>query len=214
MSEAAAVAPAYPVPAHQPILGVTNGKLAMWIFLGSDGMSFMGLIATYVVLRLGNADIWPNPSWTLNIPVTAINTFVLICSSVFMVKAYEGAVDGNVAKLKRFLLLTIFGGAVFLGIQVYEYNELIFHQGLTLSALPAHVLEKQPGATALFGATFYALTCFHGCHVLSGVIYLGAIYMGVLRNRWTVNRIEIVGLYWHFVDLLWIIIFTIVYLIE
>jgi heme/copper-type cytochrome/quinol oxidase subunit 3 len=213
MSQAVAV----PAPAaEKQVLGVTNGKMAMWIFLGSDGMSFMGLIASYVALRIGNLDVWPNPTRVLNIPLTALNTFILICSSVSMVKAYEGALDGNVRKLKTFLLVTILGGATFLGIQVYEYQHLLLHLHLFPSGF---YVEGAQGLELLahsenFGATFYALTCFHGCHVFSGVVYLSAILIGVLRNRWTTNRIEIVGLYWHFVDLLWIIIFTIVYLIE
>ena len=85
--------------------------------------------------------------------------------------------------------------------------------GLTLSSMPAELMEMNPNFTPLFGATFYALTCFHGCHVLSGVIYLAVVLALVMRGSWTVNRIEIVGLYWHFVDLVWIILFTIVYLI-
>jgi len=208
MSTAAAAAHAHQL--EKRVLGVTNGKFAMWLFLGSDGMSFMGLIATYVALRVANHDIWPRPEdEVLNIPLTALNTFILICSSVTMVKAYVGAQEGNVRQLKKYIALTMLGGAIFLGIQVYEYQHLILHQGLSLFSMPDNVADKTP----LFAATFYACTCFHGFHVFSGVVYLGVILIGILRGRWTVNRIEIVGLYWHFVDLVWIIIFTIIYLI-
>ena len=198
----------------ESVLGVTPGKLAMWLFLGSDGMSFMGLIAAYVALRIANQDTWTTPHVVLSIPLTAINTFVLICSSVTMVWAFVAAQAGNVAGLKKWLLATIIGGSIFLGIQVFEYWELIAHQGLTLSKLPAAVLAENPDATTLFASTFYALTCFHGCHVLSGVIYLAVVLALVMRGSWTLDRIEIVGLYWHFVDLVWIVIFTIVYLVE
>jgi len=196
--------------AETKVLGVTHGKFAMWLFLGSDGMSFMGLIATYVAVRIGNLHNWPRPDEILAIPLTAVNTFVLICSSVTMVQAFAGAQEGNVAKLRNFLLLTMLFGSIFLGIQVYEYQHLILDEGLTIRALPAEHAAK--GESSLFASTFYACTCFHGCHVFSGVVYLGLILIGVLRGRWTVNRIEIVGLYWHFVDLVWIIIFTIIYL--
>ena len=197
-------------PPAQPF-GVTNGKFAMWLFLGSDGMSFMGLIATYVALRLGNLATWPDPTTILNIPLTALNTFILICSSVTMVKAFVAAQEGNVAGLKKWLAFTMLGGTIFLGIQAYEYYHLT-HEGLFPWALEGHYLEKNPGASSLFGATFYACTCFHGCHVLSGVIYLGLTLLFVTRGKWSQSSIEIVGLYWHFVDLVWIVIFTIIYL--
>jgi cytochrome c oxidase subunit III len=199
------------VPQAQPF-GVTNGKFAMWLFLGSDGMSFMGLIATYVALRLGNLDTWPDPTKILNIPLTALNTFILICSSVTMVKAFAAAQEGNVAGLKKWLAFTMLGGMIFLGIQAYEYYHLI-HIGLTPTALPTDAkYELLPNASTLFGATFYACTCFHGCHVLSGVIYIGVSLLFVTRGKWSTGSVEILGLYWHFVDLVWIVIFTIIYL--
>jgi len=247
MSEAAAAAPA---DVRKQVLGVTDGKMAMWIFLGSDGMSFMGLIAAYVVLRFNNMGTWPSPSEYLGIQLTAFNTFVLICSSVTMVKAFEGALVNDVPKLKKYLFLTIMGGAAFLGMQVYEYNHFFNNTHsvapsilgaaagaetetafrLALSGIWEGVNEgghwvfanekwnevggtKAPGSN-LFGSTFFVLTAFHGCHVLSGVIYLFFIYIGVCNGSWNKNRIEIVGLYWHFVDLVWIVIFTIVYLVE
>ncbi len=215
MSSAALAAHAPPAQ-EKEVLGVTTGKMAMWLFLGSDGMSFMGLIAAYVALRAGNWGIWPDPTKLLAINLTAVNTFILICSSVTMVKAFAASQEGNVPKLKQWIFFTMLGGAIFLGIQVYEYSNLI-HHGIKLwdSAgrpaaewLPAVMKDR----STLFIATFYACTCFHGCHVFSGVVYLACILIGILRGRWTVNRIEIVGLYWHFVDLVWIVIFTIIYL--
>ncbi len=230
MSEAAAVAPA---DIRKEVLGVTNGKMAMWIFLGSDGMSFMGLIAAYIVLRFNNLDIWPAPGKYLGISLTAFNTFVLICSSVTMVKAFEGALVNDVAKLKKYLLLTIMGGAAFLGMQVYEYTHFftsthaaegetafrLFLSGIWEGSLVNGHWEFENGGThipgsTLFGSTFFVLTAFHGCHVFSGVVYLFFTYLGVCNGRWDKSRIEILGLYWHFVDLVWIVIFTIVYLVE
>jgi heme/copper-type cytochrome/quinol oxidase subunit 3 len=185
--------------------------MAMWLFLGSDGMSFMGLIATYVACRIGNLDRWPLPESILNIPLTALNTFILICSSVTMVKAFAAAQEHNVQGLKKWLFLTMLGGMCFLGIQVYEYWHLI-HEGLTPWSLPEKTLQALPDASTLFGATFYACTCFHGCHVLSGVIYIGISLLAIMKGHWSTNSIEILGLYWHFVDLVWIVIFTIIYL--
>jgi len=192
----------------------------MWLFLGSDGMSFMGLIATYLALRIGNWSNWPDPTHILSIYITAANTFVLICSSVTMVKAFVAAQAGDVGGLKKWLALTVLGGLIFLGVQVFEYSSLI-HEGIKLwdtAGRPmtewweGHIKEAMLGKSPLFMATFYVCTCFHGCHVFSGVVYLGVVLIGVLRGRWTVNRIEIAGLYWHFIDLVWIVIFTIIYL--
>ena len=230
MSEAAVAAPG---DVRKEVLGVTNGKMAMWIFLGSDGMSFMGLIAAYIVLRVNNLDIWPSPGKYLGISLTAFNTFVLICSSVTMVKAFEGALANDVAKLKKYLLLTIMGGAAFLGMQVYEYTHFftnthaaegeaafrLFLSGIWEGSLVNGHWEFENGGThvprsTLFGSTFFVLTAFHGCHVFSGVVYLFFTYLGVCNGRWDKSRIEILGLYWHFVDLVWIVIFTIVYLVE
>ena len=226
MSEAAAVAPA---DVRKQVLGVTDGKMAMWIFLGSDGMSFMGLIAAYVVLRINKMDIWPSPGEYLGIQLTAFNTFVLICSSVTMVKAFEGALANDVAKLKKYLLLTILGGALFLGMQAYEYTHFFTNTHAAAGEAPFRlflngiwegkltdgewVWEHLSGST-LFGSTFFVLTAFHGCHVFSGVVYLFFTYLGVCNGRWDKSRIEVLGLYWHFVDLVWIVIFTIVYLVE
>ncbi|MCH2365675.1 MAG: cytochrome c oxidase subunit 3, partial [Planctomycetes bacterium] len=178
-------------------------------------------------------DIWPSPGKYLGISLTAFNTFVLICSSVTMVKAFEGALANDVAKLKKYLLLTIMGGAAFRGMQAYEYTHFftnthaaegetafrLFLSGIWEGSLVNGHWEFENGGThvprsTLFGSTFFVLTAFHGCHVFSGVVYLFFTYLGVCNGRWDKSRIEILGLYWHFVDLVWIVIFTIVYLVE
>ncbi len=178
------------------------GKLMMWVFLCSDAMSFAGLLAAYGSVRLMDPS-WPVPSTILDVPLTALNTFILICSSVTMVKALSAIKHGSRKALVGFLLATMAGGAIFLGIQAYEWTHLIVHEGLSVR-------------TSLFGATFFILTGFHGCHVLSGVIYLGCIAFRAARGGYTQERnspVEIAGLYWHFVDLIWILVFTFVYLI-
>jgi len=192
------------VPASTSIespLRITSGKLIMWFFLVSDAMSFAGLLAMYGVLRMGDPH-WPNPQSKFDIPLTALNTFVLICSSLTMVKAFTAAKHGDGPGLQKWLLATMGGGAIFLGIQAYEWTHLITH-GLSL---------HQP-----IGATFFILTGFHGFHVLSGVIYLTIIRFAARGGRYLgpdkSGPVEITGLYWHFVDLIWILVFTFVYLL-
>jgi heme/copper-type cytochrome/quinol oxidase subunit 3 len=178
------------------------GKLMMWIFLCSDAMSFAGLLAAYAAVRMGSAD-WPVPATRLDVPLTALNTFILICSSVTMVKALSAIRRGSRKGLVLWLLGTMLGGSIFLGIQAFEWTHQIVHQGLTIQS-------------SLFGATFFILTGFHGCHVFSGVIYLFCIMIRGARGGYTAERnspVEIAGLYWHFVDLIWILVFTFVYLI-
>ena len=143
----------------------------------------------------------------LGIQLTALMTFLLICSSVTMVKALENLKAANLPRAKMFVLLTALGGAIFVGLQVYEWTHLI-HRGLAVFGNPW-------GAT-LFGASFFIITGFHGLHVTAGVIYLLAIHRVIGRvpdMRYNYMVTEIAGLYWHFVDLVWIMVFTFVYLL-
>ena len=201
MSQAAALDHALQVePAESPLTPESWGKLGMWVFLAGDAMSFGGLIAGYAALRIGNPS-WPVPSTILGVPFTAVMTFLLICSSVTMVKSLEGIKHGDRSRLRLFLGLTILGGACFLGMQAREWTHLISH-GMTLTS------------KGLFGSTFFVLTGFHGCHVFSGVVYLSTVLANAgSYSRDNYNAVEIAGLYWHFVDLVWILIFTFVYLI-
>ena len=185
------------------------GKLGMWLFLISDAMSFGALLAAYGAIRAGAAE-WAPPSEVLGINLTAAMTFLLICSSVTMVKALEAIQNGNQSKMCTYLGLTILGGLIFLGLQAYEWTHLITH-GLTFTTLP----NGMSGST-LFGPTFYTITGFHGAHVTGGVIYLIVILIQGLRGTYTAennHKVEILGLYWHFVDLVWIMVFTFVYLL-
>ena len=173
----------------------------MWLFLCSEVMFFTGLIAAYIVLRMSTPD-WPQPSSVLNIPLTAFNTFLLICSSVTMVKAFAAAEEGNQSGIRKFLLATFLIGSLFLSIQAFEYHKLI-HHGFVISG-------------GIFPSCFFTMTGFHGAHVAGGVIALFCLLIQALRGKYGAQNftpIEYVGLYWHFVDLVWIILFTIVYLI-
>ena len=199
--------PALDAPAHHhPIFDydsgppVHRGKFAIWLFLATEIMFFTGLIGTYIVLRMGTP-VWPDPEQRLNVPITALNTFILICSSATMVKAVEAAMTWQRGKLLRWLGLTILIGATFVSVQVYEYFELVHHGSL-------------PNVD-IFWSTFYAMTGFHGLHVTAGVVWLICVWVG-LAMGWLgkehAMRVELAGLYWHFVDLVWVLLFTIVYL--
>ena len=178
------------------------GKLGMWSFLAGDAMTFGAGIAAYGALRIGNPN-WPSPADYLGITTTAVMTFILICSSLTMVEALSGIQRGNQAKFRNFMALTVLGGIIFLGMQAFEWHHLIGERGMSIKR-------------DLFDATFFILTGFHGCHVFGGVVYNGVLLirgmMGKLPQA-KAGLVEIAGLYWHFVDLVWILIFTFIYLI-
>ena len=183
------------------LTGIPNRKLGIWVFLVSEVMFFTSLIGAYIVLRMGNPH-WPVPSTVLNIPLTGLNTFLLIISSVTLVLAFAAAQDGQRRRMVLLLLATVLLGATFLSIQAYEYRKLM-HHGFTPSA-------------SIFGSCFFTLTGFHGLQLLGGVAWLTVVTIRALLGVYDQGRylgIELAGLYWHFVDLVWIILFTIVYLI-
>jgi heme/copper-type cytochrome/quinol oxidase subunit 3 len=186
-----------------PLTPESWGKLGMWIFLAADAMSFGGLLAGYGALRYSSHD-WPDPKQQLGIGLTALMTFLLICSSVTMVKGLAAVRRGDRRGAILFLILTVLGGTIFLGLQAYEWTHNI-HRGMTLTG--------NPWGSALFGTTFFILTGFHGMHVTGGVVYLCVIVVQIARRRIGYNEVEIAGLYWHFVDLIWILVFTFVYLL-
>ena len=214
MSTAAAAVDKY----ETPLTPESWGKLGMWIFLAGDAMSFGGLLAGYGALRIAAGDKWPSPADTLGIPLTAFMTFVLICSSVTMVKALSAIRHGDMKKFKLFMAATVFGGVFFLGCQYYEWSHLMKGPDGVFGNADDITATRFPGEgmTANFGATFYTLTGFHGMHVTGGVIYLGVLLILGMMGRLTPahgDQVEIAGLYWHFVDLIWILVFTFVYLL-
>jgi len=181
--------------------GIPTTKFAIWLFLASEVMFFAGLIGAYIVLR-GGAPEWPVVSNILNVPLVAGNTFILIVSSVTMVRALAAIEDGDPKGMRRMLLATAGLGIVFLSIQAFEWSALI-NEGTTVS-------------TDLFGSVFFTLTGFHGLHVLGGVLALFYTIAKAFRGDFTqasYGGVELMGLYWHFVDVVWIFLFTIVYLI-
>ncbi|MDE0745675.1 MAG: cytochrome c oxidase subunit 3 [SAR202 cluster bacterium] len=186
---------------HHTSLGLDNRKLLMWIFLASECLFFGSLLSTYLIFK-GESLSGPGTD-IFAFEITSISTFVLLMSSLSMVLAVYGAQHGQLGLMKLMLLCTILLGLVFLGFQVYEFKTFA-SEGLTLS-------------TNQFGASFFLLTGFHGCHVGGGVIYLTSLLISSVRRngigKETPLYIDIGGLYWHFVDIVWIVLFTVVYLI-
>lgn len=197
-------------PADKDFGKASPGKIGMWLFLTTDAMSFSGLLIGYAVLRATKP--WPVPSEALGgVELSGIMTFILICSSVSMVLSIDACKAGNREKMLKWLAFTIAGGMIFLGIQVYEYTHLIHGLGLSLSPWTHNGVVYNH-----FGSTFFAVTGFHGLHVFSGVLYLMSMYANGLKGRFDhgqYNQLEIAGLFWHFVDLVWILVFTFVYLL-
>jgi heme/copper-type cytochrome/quinol oxidase subunit 3 len=191
---------------HPPTsTGLNTWKVGFWTFIGSETLFFGSLISTYMVYK-HESIVGPFPhgaEGVFDIPLTSISTFVLLMSSLAMVIGLAGVQRGNRAMANWGILATALLGATFLGFQSFEFTHF-YHEGLTL--------EKN-----LFGSSFFVLTGFHGAHVAVGVIWLLILWVQGLRGRLAPAdslKVEIAGLYWHFVDVVWIAIFTLVYLIQ
>ena len=187
---------------HATSTGLPNTKLAMWMFLPSECMLFGALISTYVLYRGAPDQAPPHPADVFDIPYTSVSSFVLLASSLTMVLALASAQKRDVARMRLWLLATALLGLTFVGGQVYEFTSF-YREGVGFT-------------TSLFSSSFYTLTGFHGVHVTVGVIMLLSLVGMLSRERVTGDKsevVELVGLYWHFVDIVWIVIFTLVYLI-
>jgi heme/copper-type cytochrome/quinol oxidase subunit 3 len=187
--------------AHVTSTGLSNNKLAMWLFLGSECLLFGGLISTYMLYR-GRVGTGPTPDQIYDIPFTSVSSFVLLMSSLTMVLAVSAAARDDDRNTTLWLSVTALLGATFVGGQIYEFTAF-YKEGLGFT-------------TSLFGSSFYTLTGFHGVHVTVGIVMLMALVGIIRRSRIPGQKsevVELVGLYWHFVDIVWIIIFTLVYLI-
>jgi cytochrome c oxidase subunit 3 len=192
------------------------GKLMMWIFLLSDTFIFSVFLVGYMNVRMSATDAWPNPSEVfalsfggapLPLLLIAIMTFVLITSSGTMALAVNFAFRGDKRKATMLIAATALLGASFVGMQVFEWSKLIFHEGVRPWA--------NPMGAAQFGSVFFMITGFHGMHVTAGVIYLSIVARKVGRGDYDkkgYDIVDIAGLYWHFVDLVWVFIFALFYL--
>ena len=190
-----------PAAPHRTSTGLSNNKLAMWVYLGSDCLLFGSLISTYLLLRHRSTH-GPGPEDVFDIPFTSVSSFVLLMSSLTMALAVASIARGDERRSRAWMATTAMLGAVFIGGQVYEFTTF-YREGLGYT-------------TNIFGSAFYTLTGFHGLHVSVGIVMLMSLIVMSLRGNLGTARaeaVEIVGLYWHFVDIVWILIFTIVYLI-
>ncbi len=187
---------------HYTATGLPTWKVGFWTFMGSECLFFASLISTYMVYK-GASTTGPIPSEVLNIPLTSVSTFVLLMSSLAMVLALDGVQRGSRKLASFWLAMVIVLGATFLGFQVFEFTHFV-HEGLTIRR-------------SVFGSSFFVLTGFHGAHVAVGVLWMTVLFIMSVRGKITPGdalKVEIAGLYWHFVDIVWIVIFTLVYLLQ
>jgi cytochrome c oxidase subunit 3/cytochrome o ubiquinol oxidase subunit 3 len=196
------VAQAHAAPAHDTSTGLSHAKVAVWTFLASECLLFGALISTFLLYRSRSLS-GPTPSrHTYDIAYTSVSSFILLMSSLTMVLALAAIQRGDHQKLRVWLMATALLGMCFISGQVYEFTRFV-QDGLTIK-------------TNVFGSSFFLLTGFHGLHVTVGILMLLSLYLMSLDGRLPSDRaetVELVGLYWHFVDVVWIVIFTVVYLI-
>ena len=187
----------------RPDTGLVNGKLGVWLFLSSEVMLFAALFSSYILLRVGSTE-WPHGWQELNVPLGAVNTIVLIASSVTMVMAWASLKMHDFGKFRLYLGLTILAAVLFLVNKYFEYA--------------AHLSTGEGPWRSTFLAIYFTMTGLHALHIVGGIVvnsYLwgpGAKMWKTQPERFT-NRIEIAGLYWHFVDLVWIFLFPVLYLL-
>jgi cytochrome c oxidase subunit III len=184
---------------------VGHKKLGMWLFIVSDALTFSAILIGYSYLRVATPQ-WPTPFhlWP-SIAFSSLMTFCLLSSSLTMVLGVNAAQQNDRKGTIRWLLFTILGGAAFIVLHLKEWNDLV-HEGVTLAS--------NPWGVPLFGATFFGITGLHMFHVFTGVLYLAAMALGVARGRFTSEHVEVCGLYWHFVDLVWMFVFPLIYLLS
>jgi cytochrome c oxidase subunit 3 len=189
---------------------VGHRKLGMWLFIMSDSLTFSALLIGYAYVRASN--VWPTPfKFYPSIVFSSIMTLVLLSSSLTMVMAVSASARGERSKVRKWIIATAVLGATFIVLHSIEWKHLI-DEGLRPFALPHEWAEKWPGATPLFGATFFGITGMHMFHVFTGCIYLLIVAGRV--NKLKHEDVEISGLYWHFVDLVWMFVFPMIYLLS
>jgi cytochrome c oxidase subunit 3/cytochrome o ubiquinol oxidase subunit 3 len=197
--------PSVPVPEHEyTSTGLNSRKMLMWVFLGSECLFFGSLISTYTIYRNHSVNVPATqlPPAIFDIPYTSVSSFVLLMSSLTMVLALAALQRGKIQESRVWLAATGLLGSIFVGGQVYEFTGFI-ERGATLQS-------------SLFGTTFFTLTGFHGAHVTVGIIILFSVFLNSLRGKIRQENslvVELAGLYWHFVDIVWVVIFTVVYLL-
>jgi cytochrome c oxidase subunit 3 len=188
------------------VFQASSSKVAIWLFIVSDALTFTALLVGYGFMRM-LSPTWPVRTEIFDMRLITLMTFVLISSSALMAMAVSAAQNRQQSHAVRFLIGTIGGGVVFLGCQAYEWTHFIREGARPFS---------NPWGVPQFGASFFVVTGFHGLHglhVLSGVVALTAIAVRALRNRYSASGIEVAGLYWHFIDVVWVFVFAFFYLL-
>jgi heme/copper-type cytochrome/quinol oxidase subunit 3 len=196
----------FPDDVHVTSTGISNEKLAMWVYLASDCLLFGGMISTYLIYKNRPAEVAglagsdKIPSEFFDIPFTSMTSFILLMSSLTMVLSVNAIIRGDLKRMRLWLVATAVLGGLFLGGQAYEFTIFVTNDGLGFT-------------TNVASSAFFALTGLHGVHVLVGVIMLLSVVALSFRRNMHAEAVEVVGLYWHFVDIVWVLIFTVVYLI-
>ena len=189
---------------------VGHRKLGMWLFIMSDSLTFSALLIGYAYVRASN--VWPTPfKFYPSIVFSSVMTLVLLSSSLSMVMAVSASSRRNLSAARKWIIVTAALGALFIILHAIEWKHLI-DEGLTPFQLPHEWAEKWPGASPLFGATFFGITGMHMFHVFTGCIYLLVVAARVKKLNH--EDVEISGLYWHFVDLVWMFVFPMIYLLS
>ncbi|MFY9607292.1 MAG: cytochrome c oxidase subunit 3 [Blastocatellia bacterium] len=191
---------------------VSHRKLGMWLFIMSDSLTFGALLTTYAYARLSSVE-WPTPfQFETSVVFSTLMTLVLLSSSLTMVFAVAAAKKRDKKKARLWILATMLFGTAFIVLHGYEWMHLIIDEGLTPFQLPTEWAHRWPHASPLFGSAFFGITGLHMFHVFTGVLYLGVI-AGRIR-KFTADDVEVSGLYWHFVDLVWMFVFPLIYLMS
>ena len=185
-----------PVATHRQATGIPTGRLAVWWLLASEIFIFGGLIACFVLFKLNGAPGFEDASLT-SVTAGAINTFVLLTSSLTVVLAHAAIEDGNIEKSFKYIWYTIGFGFVFLGIKTYEYTGKIIN---------GHIITEN-----LFWSFYYTMTGLHALHVIGGMVIMALIAFDI-KKGYNFQRVELIGIYWHFVDLVWIFLFPLLYI--
>lgn len=190
---------------------VGHRKLGMWLFIVSDAMTFSAMLIAYSYARVAS-DAWPTPfPFYPSIIFSTTMTLFLLASSFTMVMAVRASANNRLRAARRWIGATMLGGLIFLVLHLIEWQHLI-HEGLRPFRLAGEWARRWPEAPPLFGASFFSITGLHMFHVLTGVLYLGFIALRIKKTRH--EDVEISGLYWHFVDLVWMFVFPLIYLMS
>ena len=199
-----------PIATSRSVTGVPTGRLGVWWIIASEVVIFGGLLASFLMYRLHHGDEWAQQAEKTNIYCGSINTFVLLTSSYFVVLAHKAAGENKLKEVFKYIWWTIIGGGIFMIVKFYEYTSKIFPEWY----YPEAVLGDHPSitiTTSVFWSFYFTATGIHGFHVLAGMVIMGIIAHDAKKGKY-LHRVENIGIYWHFVDLVWIFLFPLFYI--